>query len=311
MRYCRLLFPVLCIWLVSSCHKQAAAPASAAHATVALRDGSQVSGTVAATSPAEMTLNLDNNAGSRTIPMSQVSTVTYDQPAPDQAAAPPPAQPAPQSAAAPPPPAQPQAAPPVAQQPPPAQPQAAPPVAEQPPPPPQTLTVPAGTRLRVRTEETSDSTRAVPGQTYAAEIAETVRGANGAVVIPRGANARLFIKSASQGGRFRGASDLVLDLQSVAVDGQQYTVRTSSVYERGRSGLGKNKRTGEFVGGGAAFGAIVGAIAGHGAGAAIGAASGAGAGALTEAITKGSIKIPAETVLTFRLERPLQIVLAQ
>jgi hypothetical protein len=151
----------------------------------------------------------------------------------------------------------------------------------------------------------------VPGQTYAAEIAETVRDGHGAVVIPRGASARLFIKSVSQGGRFRGASDLVLDLQSVAVEGQQYTVATSSVSERGRSGLGKNKRTGEFVGGGAAFGAIVGAIAGHGAGAAIGAASGAGAGALTQSLTKGSIKIPAESILTFRLERPLRIVLAQ
>jgi hypothetical protein len=85
-------------------------------------------------------------------------------------------------------------------------------------------------------------------------------------------------------------------------------VTTSEIAEKGRDGVGANKRTAEFAGGGAAVGAIVGAIAGHGKGAAIGAGSGAGAGALTEILTKGgSIKVPAETVMTFKLERPLRI----
>ena len=39
--------------------------------------------------------------------------------------------------------------------------------------------------------------------------------------------------------------------------------------------------------------------------------SGAGAGILTEILTKGKIKVPAESVLTFRLEAPLTIVAAQ
>jgi hypothetical protein len=56
------------------------------------------------------------------------------------------------------------------------------------------------------------------------------------------------------------------------------------------------------------LGAIIGAIAGGGKGAAIGAGAGAGAGALTQIITKGkSIKVPVESVLTFRLETPLRI----
>jgi outer membrane lipoprotein SlyB len=72
--------------------------------------------------------------------------------------------------------------------------------------------------------------------------------------------------------------------------------------------VGVNKRTAVFTGGGAAIGAIIGAIAGGGKGAAIGAASGAGAGAVTQIVTKGnSIKVPAETILTFKLDRTLQV----
>src|SRR5205807_9737932 len=149
-------------------------------------------------------------------------------------------------------------------------------------------------------------------QTFAAEVASDVRDADGATVIPRGANATIVIKSAARGGRFRGASDLVLDLRSVSVEGQRYALDTTDVKEKGRSGIGLNKRTGEFAGGGAAVGAIIGAIAGGGKAAGIGAGAGAGAGALTEILTKGgSIKVPAETVMTFRLEQPLRVVEAK
>jgi len=161
----------------------------------------------------------------------------------------------------------------------------------------------------VRNDETIDSSKAVEGQTYAAEVTDDVRDTNGAIVIPQGANALLVIKSVSSGGRIRGASDLVVDLQSVSVDGQQYAVDASDFRKDGHDGVGANKRTGEFVGGGAALGAIIGAIAGHGKGAAIGAASGAGAGALTQIVTKGgAVKIPAETLMTFKLDKAIRIV---
>ena len=117
-----------------------------------------------------------------------------------------------------------------------------------------------------------------------------------------------MIKSASKGGKFHGASDLVLDLRAVSVDGQEYLIGTSDLQKQGRDGVGVNKRTAVFTGGGAAIGAIIGAIAGGGKGAAIGAASGAGAGAVTQIVTKGnSIKVPAETILTFKLDRTLQV----
>jgi hypothetical protein len=104
----------------------------------------------------------------------------------------------------------------------------------------------------------------------------------------------------------------VLDLQSVSVEGQEYRVSTTDLQRSGKQGLGANKRTAEYTGGAAALGAIIGAIAGGGKGAAIGAGAGAGAGAATQVITKGgSIKVPVETVLTFELNQPVQIVQAK
>jgi hypothetical protein len=175
----------------------------------------------------------------------------------------------------------------------------------------RTLLVPAGAEISVRSDETIDSAHAVEGQTYAAEVTKDVRDTAGDCVVPRGANAVIVIRSASKGGKFKGQSDLVLDLASVSVEGKQYRVSTVDLVEKGHQGVGANKRTAEMAGGGAAVGAIIGAIAGGGKGAAIGGGSGAGAGALAEILTKGSIKVPAETILTFKLDAPLRIVEAK
>jgi hypothetical protein len=172
--------------------------------------------------------------------------------------------------------------------------------------------VPENTKVSVRADETINSATAAEGQTYAADVTDDVLDVNGDVVIPHGSNARIVIRSASKGGRIRGASDLVLDLQSVSVEGQEYLVSTTDLQQSGKQGLGANRRTAEYAGGAAAVGAIIGAIAGGGKGAAIGAGAGAGGGALTQVLTKGgAIKVPAETVLTFQLDKPVKIVKAQ
>ena len=284
------------ILFLVSCAKQG----SGQHATVLMRDGSELTGTVTATSPSEITLAGDDKT-THTIPMAQVKSIEYD-----DAAAPGSATSADNSGAG-----------------------AAPSgrasarassdrVHEHHYHPTQaeihtkTYVVPAGTKIAVRTEDTIDSAKAAEGQTYAAEVADGVLDADGNVVVPHGSNAQIVIRSASKGGRFHGASDLVLDLQSISVEGQQYLVSTSDVMEKGRQGVGANKRTAEMTGGGAALGAIIGAIAGGGKGAAIGAGAGAGGGALTQILTKGgSIKVPAETVLTFQLDKPVRIVEAK
>src|SRR5207244_8372470 len=103
--------------------------------------------------------------------------------------------------------------------------------------------------------------------------------------------------------------ELALDLDSVIVNGQRFAVQSdSNVVQSGRSeGIGINERTGKYVGGGAVIGAIIGAIAGGGKGAAIGAGAGAAAGAGAQVLTRGhSVKVPAESLLTFRLAAPLR-----
>ena len=280
--------------LLASCSNK---NASGQHATILMRDGTTLTGTVTTTSSSELTLAGDDNA-THAVPMTQVKSIEYDDAVAAQASATqtgaPPTQPA--SAAR----------------------TASDSLHEHHYHPTRseihtkTYRLPVATKVSVRTEETIDSATAAEGQTYAAEIADDVLDDNGDVVIPHGSNAQIVIRSASKGGRFRGASDLVLDLQSISVEGKQYRISTSDLRESGKQGLGANKRTAEYTGGAAALGAIIGAIAGGGKGAAIGLGAGAGGGALTQVLTKGgSIRVPAETVLTFQLDNPVQIVEAK
>jgi len=163
------------------------------------------------------------------------------------------------------------------------------------------VVLPAGTELALLTNERIDSREVVEGQTFSAQTAEDIRNSDGSVVIPRGSDAKLITR------RVEGNGDLTLDVQSIFVDGKRYRVSTTDQeLENHRDGVGANKRTGQFVGGGAVFGAIIGAIAGGGKGAAIGAVAGAGAGAGAQIITQGKeVHVPAETVLRFKLDRPL------
>jgi hypothetical protein len=168
-------------------------------------------------------------------------------------------------------------------------------------------TLPAGTQIAVRTNETIDSGTASEGQTYSAAIAQNVVDPNGNILIPQGSNARLVIRRISSGG-LTGSPTLAVDLQSVEVNGRRYIVNANAVQRSGNTGIGKNKRTAELVGGGAALGTLIGAIAGGGTGAAIGAATGAVGGGATQVLTRGKqVRVSAETVLTFRLDRLLDL----
>jgi hypothetical protein len=167
-------------------------------------------------------------------------------------------------------------------------------------------TLPAGTELRVRTNENINADTATEGRTYAAQIDRDAME-NGNVLIPRGSEARLVVRSVSSGGTL-SSGNLILDLDSIAVNGRRYIVSTADIQQGANRGIGKNKRTAEMVGGGAVLGTLVGAIAGGGKGAAIGALAGAAAGGTAQVLTKGKeIRVPAETVLEFRLDEPLQL----
>jgi hypothetical protein len=278
------LFAALLLVISCSGAKQNSAPPS--HAIVHLNDGTTVSGVVTSSSQTEMVIAGDDGI-ERKIPMTQVKSVAYEpaaKPA-EQPASNPNPQPGTQPAA---------------------EPAAPPPVVV------KTYELPAGTEVTVATGGAIDSATAVEGQTFAVATTADVKDGNGVVVIPTGSAGSVVIKSASKGGKFKGQSDLSLTLQSVTIGGSPYAVATTDMTQVGKEGVGANKRTAKFVGGAAAVGAVIGGIAGGGKGAAIGAGVGAGAGMAAQVATKGgSIKVPAGTVLTFKLEQPLQVTFQQ
>jgi hypothetical protein len=167
------------------------------------------------------------------------------------------------------------------------------------------LVIPQGTNIVVRTSNSIQAGSESSGKLYPATIAQAVYGSSGRVAIPGGTAAKLVVSNVRGGGAVRSA-EVVLDLYSIDVHGEEYRVDSSSVTESNKSGLGANRRTAEVTGGGAGIGALLGAVFGGGKGAGIGALAGAGGGALTQIFTRGKqITVPAETTLTFRLEETL------
>jgi hypothetical protein len=165
--------------------------------------------------------------------------------------------------------------------------------------------IPRGTEIAVRSDEDIDSDNSTTGQLFAATVSEDVPDSAGGVAIPAGTRAKLVVRNITGGGAVHSA-ELALDLFSVDIGGKEYRVDSSDVDVNSGRGVGKNKRTLEYGGGGAGFGALMGAIFGGGKGAGIGAAAGAGAGLLTQIFTRGKkVKVPAETTMRFRLDRTL------
>jgi hypothetical protein len=162
-------------------------------------------------------------------------------------------------------------------------------------------TIPAGVRIPVRLDQTIDVRVPSDGRIFTGTVAEDVMGSSGTLMIPRGARAELIVQNMN-------AREGTVDLESIAFNGHRYMVNAAQYDLSRRTGVGKNERTAKYVGGGALFGTIVGAIAGGGTGAAIGAAAGGAAGAGAQTLTRGeAIRVPAETVISFRLEQPLQM----
>jgi hypothetical protein len=167
----------------------------------------------------------------------------------------------------------------------------------------QHSTIPSGTEITVRTDEAinADADNTSTTHMYPGRVSEDVQDRDGNVVIPRGSHAQLAAIKDSEG--------LSLDLRSVTVNGERYIVESEDVAAGSdKEGVGKNKRTGKYVGGGAVAGALIGAIAGGGKGAAIGALAGGAAGAGAQTLTRGKkLSVPAETNLKFKLAQGLRL----
>jgi len=169
---------------------------------------------------------------------------------------------------------------------------------------PSSVTIPAGTRISVRTIDGIDSTKNHVGDRFQASLEEPLM-VDGSLVVAKGANVYGRLGESKASGTFTGRSQLRLELTGIVVNGQTVPVATGEYELTGKSrGASTAKRTV----GGAAVGSIIGALAGGGKGAAVGAGVGGGLGAGSEVITKGDqVKVPSETLLDFTLQQELSI----
>jgi hypothetical protein len=291
--------PIIAVYFVlaflGACNKQAST--SGQTATLSLKDGTTVSGTITKNDTSSVTIQTPSGVVS-TYPVSQISSINYASNA-NVNAQPSAAAPAPADSSA-----SPSASAPATT----ASSGAASEPDRQLTPAETFVTIPSGATIAVRTDQTIDSQTAAAGQTYPGVVARDTLDTNGNVAIPRGSPATLVIRESRAQGKVEGRSELAVDVAAVRVQGRRYRLETTDFVERGREGLGANERTAKFAGGGGVLGTIIGAVAGGGKGAAIGALSGAAAGAATQSVTRGKgVRIPAETILSFRLEAPIRI----
>lgn len=166
------------------------------------------------------------------------------------------------------------------------------------------VTIPAGTRISVRTIDSIDSTKDRVGYRFQASLEEPL-WVDGNMVVPKAADVYGRLDESKETGTFAGRSQLKLQLTGIVVNGQTVPLVTGEYEVSGKS---KGESTAKRTVGGAAIGTLIGALAGGGKGAAIGAGTGAGVGAASEIITKGDqVKIPSETLLDFTLQQSVTI----
>jgi hypothetical protein len=157
-------------------------------------------------------------------------------------------------------------------------------------------TIPAGTRITVRTGEEISSGTAKVGDHFDATLARDIV-ISGKTVAKAGAPVRGKVTLAKSSGRLHAPGQISVRLTSVQAGGRTIPLASGSYHLEGKS---HTKSNATKIGGGAAVGALIGGIAGGGKGAAIGAGAGGAAGTGVAAATgKQEAVIPAEKALSF------------
>jgi hypothetical protein len=166
------------------------------------------------------------------------------------------------------------------------------------------LTLPRGSQLEVRLGETIDVKHVASGDRFTGSLVAPVVVGN-TVAVPAGSAATGEVLVAHRRGMFKGKSMMALTLTQLEVNGTQYHIDTSNL---ARTKKGKGRRSAAFIGGGAGMGMLIGGVATGGVGLLVGGLAGGGAGALGAAFTGNrDLSIPAESVVTFRLQDPLTL----
>ncbi len=161
---------------------------------------------------------------------------------------------------------------------------------------PANITVPAGTRLVIRTSDTVDTRRHSAGHRFRGQL-ESALVIDGVTVARRGTMVHGRISQARQSGRAVGSSELAMEFTDIMIDDQLFQMQTTGLQARTQNEAGRT------VGRTARAAAIGGLISGS-SGARTGAAVGAGASLLTSG---SSINVPAGTILETNLAAPLTL----
>lgn len=161
---------------------------------------------------------------------------------------------------------------------------------------PSTLTVPAGTRLVVRTSETVDTSRHGAGHRFRGQL-EGALVVNGVTVARRGTIVHGRILDARQAGRLVGSSEMAMVFTDIMVDDQLFEMSTSGLQAQGGNEAART------VGRTARAAALGGLISGS-SGAKTGAKVGVGASIITRG---GSINVPAGSIVETELTAPLTL----
>lgn len=140
--------------------------------------------------------------------------------------------------------------------------------------------VPAGAQIDVRANESirifADDAK---GQVYGGVVANEIASQDGRILIPRGAKAELIVRHVDK-------DEIAINLALITVGEHRYAVDTREHTARQREGIG----------------------AGGGKGAVIGSLAGGAAGAGGQLATRGKgVNVPADSLLSFRLEQPVKI----
>jgi hypothetical protein len=166
------------------------------------------------------------------------------------------------------------------------------------------ITVAQGTVLQVRTADALDNKRATEGTPVDFTVIRDVT-VNGWLAIPRGATMHGVVTESKNAGQLSGSPELALRLTSLDLGGKNYPLDSDEFRVKGP---GKGAHTAGNIVGGALLGALIGGAAGGGGGAAIGAIAGGTVGTAASAAMHGpNAWIPAEALVTFRLNAPVTV----
>jgi len=172
------------------------------------------------------------------------------------------------------------------------------------PPEPRLYTVPSGTNIQVRLQDSLSTGVNQTGDTFRAILDQDLV-VDGKTIAARGSILQGKLSNVVRPGRVEGRAAMSMQLTSLAIDSQTYPIQTGILAFEGES---TKKKDATKVGVGAGIGAVIGAIAGGGKGAAIGAAVGGGAGGATVLATRGKeLVFDSEHKLRFELTHDLNI----